>query len=565
MTITATTNRIQYTGDGSSTGFAFPFRIFAATDLEVFLAGVLQTTGYSVTGGDPSGTVNFAAAPGSGVAVLIRRAVPATQPLDYVENDPFPAETHEAGLDRATILAIQLAELLQTCLRLPRSEALIGELAGAALRANKYLGFDNTGAATLVTGQPAGPGLTEAYWWGGSAGGTASAHVVTVSSPPSAYADGQRFYYRAPAASTGATTTTISGIGDIPIRKGGGATELSAGDIPAANALVGIIIAGGGTIGLLSNVIPSVDLSAYAALAAANSFSEPQAIAKALAGTLLTLRSTDAGALAANMWLQRQSASPAANDALFDLSFVGRDDAPADRTYGRLSALLRDPVAATAEGELQALVLLAGSLTAALSIRNGLLVGAASGGFQGTGTVNAGAFYRNGQAIGGSLHHAATLSSAAAAIVAPVPAGRFKVFIRAIFASGPADFGFDVSFDGGSTWVTAGMAGTNTGNDQVSAVARAITAGATFMPFTNTSRLGGAGEIWANLDISNVAGQAKPINGLIGYQSAAVVLGSLQMAARHTATAAITHIRFRESAAVNLETGSVVQVHKVEV
>ena len=58
MTITATTNRIQYTGDGSSTGFAFPFRIFAATDLEVFLAGVLQTTGYSVTGGSPSGTVN---------------------------------------------------------------------------------------------------------------------------------------------------------------------------------------------------------------------------------------------------------------------------------------------------------------------------------------------------------------------------------------------------------------------------------------------------------------------------------------------------------------------------
>ena len=78
MTITATTNRIQYTGDGSSTGFAFPFRIFAATDLEVFLAGVLQTTGYSVTGGSPSGTVNFAAAPGAGVAVLIRRAVPAT-------------------------------------------------------------------------------------------------------------------------------------------------------------------------------------------------------------------------------------------------------------------------------------------------------------------------------------------------------------------------------------------------------------------------------------------------------------------------------------------------------
>jgi hypothetical protein len=147
MTITATTNRIQYTGDGSSTGFAFPFRIFAATDLEVFLGDVLQTTGYSVTGGDPSGTVNFATAPGAGVAVLIRRAVPATQPMDLVANDPFPAETAEAAFDRNTILAIQMAELIQTCLRLPRSEALITELAAAAARANKYLGFDTSGAA----------------------------------------------------------------------------------------------------------------------------------------------------------------------------------------------------------------------------------------------------------------------------------------------------------------------------------------------------------------------------------------------------------------------------------
>ena len=36
--------------------------------------------------------------------------------------------------------------------------------------------------------------------------------------------------------------------------------------------------------------------------------------------------------------------------------------------------------------------LLAGSLTTALSIRNGLLLGAATGGFQGTGTLNAAGF-----------------------------------------------------------------------------------------------------------------------------------------------------------------------------
>lgn len=399
MTITATTNRIQYTGDGSSTGFAFPFRIFAATDLEVFLAGVLQTTGYSVTGGDPSGTVNFATAPGAGVAVLIRRAVPATQPMDLVANDPFPAETAEAAFDRNTILAIQMAELIQTCLRLPRSEALITELAAAAIRANKFFGFDNTGAPTLITGQPAGPGLTEAYWWGGTATGSASAHVVTVSSPPSAYADGQRFYYRAPAASTGAATVNFNGLGALPIRKGDGTTALSAGDIPAANALVGVIVAGGGTLALLSNIAPSVDLSTYAGLAAANTFTAAQLVQLATTGDLLTIRSTDAGAGAMGIKLDRNSASPAAADTLGDLQIAGRDDAATARVFSILRGILRDPAAATAEGELQVMQLLAGSLTTALAIRNGLVIGGASGGFQGTGTINGTGFYRNGAAL----------------------------------------------------------------------------------------------------------------------------------------------------------------------
>lgn len=399
MTITATTNRIQYTGDGSSTGFAFPFRIFAATDLEVFLAGVLQTTGYSVTGGDPSGTVNFATAPGAGVAVLIRRAVPATQPMDLVANDPFPAETAEAAFDRNTILAIQMAELIQTCLRLPRSEALITELAAAAIRANKFFGFDNTGAPTLITGQPAGPGLTEAYWWGGTATGSASAHVVTVSSPPSAYADGQRLYYRAPAASTGAATVNFNGLGALPIRKGDGTTALSAGDIPAANALVGVIVAGGGTLALLSNIAPSVDLSTYAGLAAANTFTAAQLVQLATTGDLLTIRSTDAGAGAMGIKLDRNSASPAAADTLGDLQIAGRDDAATARVFSILRGILRDPAAATAEGELQVMQLLAGSLTTALAIRNGLVIGGASGGFQGTGTINGTGFYRNGAAL----------------------------------------------------------------------------------------------------------------------------------------------------------------------
>lgn len=399
MTITASTNRIAYAGDGTSTGFAFPFRIFAATDLEVFLGDVLQTTGYSVTGGDPSGTVNFAAAPGAGVAVLIRRAVPATQPMDLVANDPFPAETAEAAFDRNTILAIQMAELIQTCLRLPRSEALVGEMAAAAARANKYLGFDTSGAATLVSSQPLGPGEKEAYWWGGQAGGTAAAQTITVIDPPTAYQDGQRFNFLAVAASTGATTLKVNGLAALPIRKAGGGTALAAADIPAAGALVAVTVADGGTTVRINNVVPAVDLAAYAAKAAANSFTEPQTVEKAATGDLLTIRSTDAGAAAMGIKLDRNSASPAAADSLGDVQIAGRDDAATARVFSILRGILRDPAAATAEGEFQILQLLAGSLTTALAIRNGLVVGGATGGFQGTGTVNGAGFYRNGAAL----------------------------------------------------------------------------------------------------------------------------------------------------------------------
>ena len=94
MTISTTYAPVQYTGNAVTTAFPFPYTFFDDTDLLVSLDGVLQASGYSVTGGSgASGTMTFSSAPASGVIVTIELSIPYTQLDDYVENQAFPANT----------------------------------------------------------------------------------------------------------------------------------------------------------------------------------------------------------------------------------------------------------------------------------------------------------------------------------------------------------------------------------------------------------------------------------------------------------------------------------------
>ncbi|SOD41310.1 hypothetical protein [Nitrosovibrio sp. Nv4] len=115
MTITSTTNRKEYTGNGATTSFSFPYYVLAAADLKVYQNGVLKTltTHYTLSGTAPytSGTnVQFVTAPASADEIVILRDPAITQPLDLVENDPLPAEELEKGYDRLTMVAQRLSE-----------------------------------------------------------------------------------------------------------------------------------------------------------------------------------------------------------------------------------------------------------------------------------------------------------------------------------------------------------------------------------------------------------------------------------------------------------------------
>ena len=163
MTISSTTVKNSYSGNGSNDTFVYGFKIFANTDLQVIIRSAAGTettktitTHYTVTGvGSASGgNVVFTSGniPTATETVVLIRNVPQTQAIDYIANDPFPAETHEEGLDRATMTTQQVQEELNRSIKLSRTNTMTStEFAvGATDRASKVLGFDANGELTVT-------------------------------------------------------------------------------------------------------------------------------------------------------------------------------------------------------------------------------------------------------------------------------------------------------------------------------------------------------------------------------------------------------------------------------
>jgi hypothetical protein len=122
MAITTTLNRVTYTGDGATITFAYTFEILLATDLQVYVNGVLKTltTDYTVSGvGLPGGgNVTFIVAPPAAQTVLFLRVEPFTQASSLPSNDKFPTVTVETALDKLTMITQQLNEVDQRTLKL---------------------------------------------------------------------------------------------------------------------------------------------------------------------------------------------------------------------------------------------------------------------------------------------------------------------------------------------------------------------------------------------------------------------------------------------------------------
>jgi hypothetical protein len=171
MTISSETRRAgPYAGNGSTTAFAFAFKVFTTAEVQVTrtASGVdtvlTLTTHYTVTLNanqnlNPGGTVTMLTAPAVGQSITITSNVLNLQPTAVANLGAFYPEVVNDSLDRATIQIQQLDERLDralvvpvsssglnTQLPVPQSNALIGWNSGATALQN----VNGTGLGTTT-------------------------------------------------------------------------------------------------------------------------------------------------------------------------------------------------------------------------------------------------------------------------------------------------------------------------------------------------------------------------------------------------------------------------------
>lgn len=153
MTVNSTTSRVSYAGNGSTTAFSVPFYFLASADLVVIrtASSGAQTTlvlnsDYTVSGaGNPAGgTVTCTTAPSASDSLVIFRDPATTQLTDYQANDPFPAETHERALDKLTMLAQRMRDLVTRSFRLSDGDTTTASTTLPSPQANNVIGWNAT-------------------------------------------------------------------------------------------------------------------------------------------------------------------------------------------------------------------------------------------------------------------------------------------------------------------------------------------------------------------------------------------------------------------------------------
>lgn len=170
MTVTTTSNKIIYNGNGATTVFGFAFPGVAAADLQVYYTDtngvitLLSPTLYSValnpiTGTNPTavgGSVTYPLV-GSPIAVgtmlTIIRELPVTQNTSLDNQGTLWQPVIEAALDYLTMVEQQFIELLNRQITVAVSDPNPLALPPVAQRANKYFAFDGSGNPIAASAQ----------------------------------------------------------------------------------------------------------------------------------------------------------------------------------------------------------------------------------------------------------------------------------------------------------------------------------------------------------------------------------------------------------------------------
>jgi hypothetical protein len=163
MTVSSTSSRVVYNGNGSTTVFPFAFKVQSSADLVVVFTdatgtdSTLSPSVYSATGfgQDAGGSVTYplSGSPiATGTRLTIYRQVSPTQPTSISNQGAMWPAVIEAALDRLTFIVQYFLDGLSRALVIsPTDGGTLNPLPNATNRANMLLGFDSSGQPVTVT------------------------------------------------------------------------------------------------------------------------------------------------------------------------------------------------------------------------------------------------------------------------------------------------------------------------------------------------------------------------------------------------------------------------------
>jgi uncharacterized protein YoxC len=112
-------SRIQYTADNIQTEFAYPFRLFDAHNLRVYVDNTLVTTGWRINKISEAGMVVFDVAPASGCTITLERVLPLTRISDFQDAGLIKAKTLNDEFDYRVGVEAQINDKLSRALTYP--------------------------------------------------------------------------------------------------------------------------------------------------------------------------------------------------------------------------------------------------------------------------------------------------------------------------------------------------------------------------------------------------------------------------------------------------------------
>lgn len=185
MTVSSSTNKATFNGNGSTTVLPYTFKVFSKNDVKVYQNNgtveilLTEVTHYTISvnsdqESSPGGSVTMVTAPPVGYTTVLLREITATQETDLVNGGAFYAQSVESAFDKLTMLVQQLAEAITRSVK-------VG-LSGAVSPDDLIAGINNASAAASASASAASASAGAASTSASSAASSAAAAAASAAS-----------------------------------------------------------------------------------------------------------------------------------------------------------------------------------------------------------------------------------------------------------------------------------------------------------------------------------------------------------------------------------------------